>query len=320
MDDHAAGILRESNKVISRLQLLSVYFQEEVVYKIYLRSLVIHQLFEKNTELSVDKLEMFHLQFTSSVIELLKKIKKNNEKNVTLLDDEMRLNDEVIHKLNETLHSEESFVSGKQRQALKINNSLRNLYEVLSGHNTDFPFVRNITQFSARFAKDFYFSINGDQLARLIDYNPAAVYVSTYATIEKKLLGLLCKHEFRSEFVQGLKSGTLVIEVYKFLAEDRYFLFYPSRNLFLFCSPVEVLGEDWSVNSSEKTKMIQELSYKNDKLKSKAASLRTYIPAEIIKLLEENYMKISDMDFLNHLNNFDVQANILKTMLNTDLL
>src|ERR1700710_824223 len=106
MDEHAAIVLKESNQIISRLQLLSVFFQEEVIYKIYLRSQVIHQLFENNAELSIDKLELFHLQFTASVIELLKKIKKNNEKNVTLIDDEMRLNQEVIEKLNETLINE----------------------------------------------------------------------------------------------------------------------------------------------------------------------------------------------------------------------
>lgn len=83
---------------------------------------------------------------------------------------------------------------------------------------------------------------------------------------------------------------------------------------------MEVLKDiDWTNNLSEKEKMIQELSYKNDKLESSAAALKTYIPKEIIDLLEENYLKISDIDFLEHLNNFDVQANILKAMLKTDL-
>jgi len=320
MDEHAAEILRDSNRIISRLQLLSVYFQEEVVYKIYLRSQVIHQLFENNPELSIDKLELFHLQFTQSVVELLKKIKKNNEKNVTLIDDEIRLNQEVIERLNETLVSEDSFIAGKQRQALKINNSLRNLYEVLSGHTTDFPFVKNVTQFSARFARDFYYTISAEQLAALIDYNPDEVYVNSFATIERKLMGVLCKYDFKTEFVYGLKSGTLIIEVYKFLETDRFFLFYPSRNLFLFCTPEETAGADFTSTSSEKAKMIQEMAYKNDKLKSHSATVRTHIPAEIVQLLEDNYTKISDINFLNNLNNFDVQANILKTMLNTDML
>lgn len=320
MDEHAASILKESNQMISRLQLLSVFFQEEVVYKIYLRSQVIHQLFENNPDLSIDKLDLFHLQFTTSVVELLKKIKKNNEKNVTLIDDEIRLNQEVIEKLNETLVNEQSFLTGKQHQSLKINNSLRNLYEVLSDLTKDFPFVKNISQFSARFAKDFYYTISPDQLAQLIDYDQQNVYASTFATIEKKLMGLLCKYDFKTEFLYGLKSGTLIIEVYKFLAADKYFLFYPSRNLFLFFTPEQISGADFSSTSSEKSKMIQELAYKNDKLKSNAAAVKTFIPAEIVKLLEENYMKISDINFLNNLNNFDVQANILKTMLNTDML
>ena len=320
MDDHAAQILKESKRIISRLQLLSVYFQEEVVFKIYLRSQVIHQLFENNAELSIDKLELFHLQFTTSVVELLRKIKKNNEKNVTLIDDEMRLNSEVIEKLNYSVNSEQNFIAGKQRQSLKINNSLRNLFEYLSEHTTDFPFVKNITQFSSLYGKDFYLQINPDQFAQLIDYELNMVYTNSYATIEKKLMGLLCKYDFKSEFVYGLKSGTMIIEIYKFLAVDRYFLFFPGRNLFLFCTPEEVLGTDWSTTSSEKAKMIQELAFKNDKLQSHAAAVKTYIPGEIISLLEENYNKISDIDFLDKMNNFDVQANILKSMLNTDML
>jgi hypothetical protein len=320
MDEHAASILKESNQMISRLQLLSVFFQEEVVYKIFLRSQVIHQLFADNPGLSIDKLELFHLQFTSTVIELLRKIKKNNEKNVTLIDDEIRLNQEVIEKLNETLVNEQSFITGKQRQALKINNSLRNLYEVFSDLSTDFPFVKNITQFSARFAKDFYYTISSDRLSQLIDYQSDEVYVNSYATIQRKLMGLLCKYDFRTEFVYGLKSGTLIIEVYKFLETDKFFLFYPSRNLFLFCSPEDLSGIDFSATSSEKARIIQEMAYKNDKLQSNAAAVKTYIPAEIIKLLEDNYNRIADINFLDNLNNFDVQANILKTMLNTDML
>jgi hypothetical protein len=320
MDEHAASILKESDQMISRLQLLSVFFQEEVVYKIFLRSQVIHHLFADNPDLSIDKLDLFHLQFTASVVELLKKIKKNNEKNVMLIEDEIRLNREVIEKLNETLVNEHSFIAGKDRQALKINNSLRNLYEVLSDLTTDFPFVRNITQFSARFAKDFYYTISSEQLAQLIKYEADNVYANQYATIERKLMGSLCKYDFKTQFVYGLKSGTLIIEVYRFLETDQHFLYYPSRNLFLFYHPEEIAGTDFSGAHSEKAKLIQEIAYKNDKLQSNAASVRTYIPAEIIQLLEQNYQKISDIHFLDNLNNFDVQANILKTMLNTDML
>lgn len=320
MDEHVASVLRESKKVISRLQLLSVFFQEEVVYKIYLRSQVIHQLFENNAELSVDKLELFHLQFTASVIDLLKKIKKNNEKNVTLIYDEMELNHQVIQQLSDTALNEQYFTEGKKSQSHKISISLRNLFEVLSDHSVDFPFVKNITRLSARYAKDFYYTITPEQLATLISFNEAEVYQNSYAVIEKKLMGMLCKYDFKTEFVYGLKSGMLIIEIYRFLEADQYFLFFPNRNLFLFCTLDEIAGIDVSNNLSEKMRMMQELSYSNDKLESKAAAAKTYIPPEIVALLEDNYNKIADINFLNELSNFDVQANILKAMLNTNII
>ena len=319
MDERRVNILRQSRAEISRLQLLSAFFEEEAVYKIYLRSQVIHQLFENNEELDIDKLELFHVQFTASLIELLRKIKKSNEKNVSLIYDEIQLNKELIEKMSSSVFSEKNYGLDKQRQALKVNQSLRKLYQVLSDHTEEFPFAKNITTFSARYAKDFFYEISPEQLATLIDYDPNDVYQDTHAIIQKKLMGLLCKHEFRIEFFYGLRSGRLVIELYKFIDIDRHFLFFPSRNLFLFFELSELTEVDWSNNLSEKARMVQELTYKNDKLVSSAAALKTYIPNEIIALLEENYVKISDINFLDHLNNFDVQANILKAMLKTDL-
>jgi len=319
MDERHLNILRESKAEISRLQLLSAFFEEEAVYKIYLRSQVIHQLFENNEELDIDKLELFHVQFTASLIELLRKIKKSNEKNVSVIYDEIQLNKELIEKMSSSVFSEKNYGLDKQRQALKINQSLRKLYQVLSDHTEEFPFAKNITTFSARYAKDFFYEISAEQLGVLIDYDSKDVYSDTHAVIQRKLMGLLCKYDFRTEFFYGLRSGQLVIELYKFIDIDRYFLFFPARNLFLFFELSELTEVDWTNNLSEKARMVQELTYKNDKLVSSAAALKTYIPQEIIALLEENYTKISDINFLDHLNNYDVQANILKAMLKTDL-
>lgn len=319
MDEHQVNILRASRAEINRLQLLSAFFEEEILYKIYLRSQVIHQLFENNQELDIDKLELFHVQFTASLIELLRKIKKSNEKNVTLIYDEISLNKELIRKMGDTVLSEKSFHLDKQRQALKINNSLRKLFEVLSDHTEEFPFAKNINAFSSRYAKDFFYDITPEQLGTLIEYDPKEMYLDTHASIQKKLMGLLCKYDFRTEFFYGLKSGQLIVELYKFMDIDRHFLFFPSRNLFLFFDLSELKEVDWTNDLSEKGRMIQELEYKNDKLASSAAVMKTHIPKEILDLLEENYAKITDINFLNHLNNFDVQANILKAMLKTDL-
>ena len=55
MDETRLKILNDSNKIINKLQLLSVFFGEEVIYKIYLRSQIIHKLFESNVEAWVNE-------------------------------------------------------------------------------------------------------------------------------------------------------------------------------------------------------------------------------------------------------------------------
>lgn len=319
MDEYRLNILKKSNTEINRLQLLSVFFDDEVIYKIYLRSQVIHQLFANNEDLEIEKLDLFHLQFTDSVIELLKKIKKSNEKNVSLIYDEIDLNEELIERMSGSVINHQNYNLDKQKQSLKINLSLRKLFSVLSDLSSDFPFSKNINVFSSKYANDFYFDLSTDQFSKLIDFQTRQVYTNTYAVIEKKLMGKLCKYDFKTEFYVGLKSGEQVIEVYKFLEIDSYYLFFPSRNLFLFCDIDILKDHDTSNNVSERERIVQELQYKNDRLKSSAAVLKTAISAEIIDLLEDSYHKISDISFLNHLNNFDVQSNILKQMLKTDL-
>ncbi|WP_432712554.1 hypothetical protein [Pedobacter sp.] len=319
MDEHHLNILQLSNAEINRLQLLSVFFEEEVLYKIYLRSKVIHQLFENNPELDIDKLELFHVQFTSSLIALLKKIKKSNEKNVSLIDDEIYLNKEMIRKMSSHVYTEKNFNLDKQKQSLKINLSLRKLYQLLSDHSDEFPFSKNINTFSSRYSREFYKDITTAQLEVLLQYELKDLYIHQHASIQKKLMGLLCKYDFRTAFFYGLKAGDIVIEIYKFLDVETYFLFYPGRNLFILFDINKLEGMDWSNPISDKGRIVQELLYKNDKLTSKIAAIKTYIPEDILLLLKENYMKIDDISFLDHLNNFDVQANILKAMLKTDL-
>ncbi|HEY8956398.1 hypothetical protein [Chitinophaga sp.] len=320
MEDNLAIILNDSNKTISKLQLLSTFFEDEIIYKIYLRSQVVHKLFETNPELDVNKLELFHLQYTATVIDLLRKIKASNERNVSILYDEIQINKDLIASMNDSVFSDKNYQLDKQKQSLKINLSLRKLFQVLSDNSEDYPFSKNINAFSARFSQDFYFDISPDALNELIKFNPAEVYRNNSAIIQRKLMGLLCKMDFKTEFYCGLAAGNLVLEVYRFLNLDRYFLFFPAKNLFLFCDLSTIPGVDWTNTLSKKARLVQELTDKNDNLMSRANVLKTVIPENVQALLKEYYEKISDVDFLQQIGRFDVQTNILKTMLNTNVI
>lgn len=320
MEDNLAIILNDSNKTISKLQLLSTFFEDEIIYKIYLRSQVVHKLFETNPELDVNKLELFHLQYTATVIDLLRKIKASNERNVSILYDEIQINKDLIASMNDSVFSEKNYQLDKQKQSLKINLSLRKLFQVLSDNSEDYPFSKNINAFSARFSQDFYYDISPDALNELIKFNPAEVYRNNSAIIQRKLMGLLCKMDFKTEFYCGLAAGNLVLEVYRFLNLDRYFLFFPAKNLFLFCDLSTIPGVDRTNTLSKKARLVQELTDKNDNLMSRANVLKTVIPENVQALLKEYYEKISDVDFLQQIGRFDVQTNILKTMLNTNVI
>ncbi len=317
MDENAKKILDDSTKIIIKLQVLSAFFGDENVYKIYLRTQVIHTLFESNPDLDINKLELFHLQFTDSVIALLKKIKQANEKNESLLYDEIQLNRELIEKLGSSHNTEQDFNLDKQRQSLKMNLSLRKLYEVLSDDSADYPLSKNINAFSARYCEDFFYDITPELLIALTQYNAGEVYTNANACIQKKLMGVLCKYDFKTVYYCGLKAGNAVLEIYKLIDDERYFLFSPTGNLFLFCDISKITGVDWTNTLSKKTKIVRELTDKNNKLAAAVSAAKTFMPAGIRDLLAESYKKIADVNFL-HSSDFDIQANILKTMLNTE--
>jgi hypothetical protein len=102
--------------------------------------------------------------------------------------------------------------------------------------------------------------------------------------------------------------------------EDRHFLFSPANNLFLFCDVTKLSGIENNSNLSKKEKLAHELQDKIDKLQSDVVTMKSYMPPEIKSLLAENYKKIADINFLQSLSDVDVQANILKAMLNTDII
>ena len=320
MEDNLAHILNDSKKTITKLQLLATFFEDEIIYKIYLRSQVVHKLFETNETLDINKLELFHLQYTASVIELLRKIKSDNERNVELLFNEIQINKDLIEKLNSSVFSEKNFNLDKQKQSLKINLSLRKLFQTLSDDTDENPFSRNINAFASRYAQDFYHDIPPQAMDSLAELDPAKIYRNNHASIEKKLMGWLCKREFRTEFYAGLKAGYQTLELYKFLDEEKYFLYVPAKNFFLFCELAAITEVDWNNNLSKKGRLIAELTDKNFQLNNKASIEKTALPPKIKEVLADYSEKIEDADFLQTIGNYDVQTNILRTMLNTDII
>ncbi len=320
MDEHRINILNASVRMLSKLQVLSVFFADDLIYRIYLRTQIIHQLFEENEELDIDKLDLFHLQYSAALVDLLKKIKKNNEQSVSLLSDEVELNAELVSRIQSPVFTQHSFDMDKQRQALKVSNSLRKLFEVLSDRSTEYPLAKNIGAFSSRFSKDFFYSISPELMNDLDNFNPTEVYQNAYSIIHRKLMGTLCKYNFKIGFSYGIRSGVQVGEVYNLTDTNQYFLFFPARNLFLFCDVSKLADIDRVTELQRHEAFVHELNDKNEHLKNTISVVRTRIPQDIKDLLAEHYKKLTDIDFLQSISKIDVEANILRSMLNTKMM
>ena len=319
MDENRMQILADSTKLLSKLHLLAVFFGDDILYKIYLRSQIIHQLYENNQELDINQLELLNIQFTASVIELLRQIKRNNEKGVSLLDEEIRLNEEMILSLESKALSENDFRLDMHRQELKMKTSLQKLYEALSTDSNSYPFAKNINGFSARYAGSFYAPASPLLLGQLTSFSDDEVYGNAHAVIQRKVLGLLCKHEFRIRFVCGLNAGGQLMEVYVIADTEIQFIYYPSRNLFLLCDAQELSAIRGEV-SERPPDIVEDLRNRTDQLKSKRALARVKLPPDVRGLMAEHYKRISDINFLQDIAHHDTQANILKAMLNTRII
>lgn len=319
MDDNEKQILTDSNKIISKLQLLSTFFEDEVIYKIYVRSQVIHKLFENNPELDSNKLSLFHLQFTESVIELLRRIKKTNEKNTSLILDEIALNEELIQNLVNAVETEVSIEAEVKRHTNKVNLALRMLYQNLSDISSNYPF-NNTQKFGIKFAKDYYTDISKELYDALLTYNPQKIYQNDYAIIDKKLMGLECRYQFNNVFYMGLKNGITFLEIFKIAEDNIYFVFDTTRNIFLQCDFEKIASLEPRNTDSKKQKVIIELRNKNNELEYGISVVKTQIPAEVKQLLSDYYEKIKGMNFLDFINDLDVQTNILKVMLDTKMM
>ena len=320
MDENQKKLFADSNRIIEKLRLLSVFFEDELIVKILIRTQVIHKLFESNPELDSNKLLLFHLQFTESIIELLRKIKTNNEKAVVAIKDEIELNKELMTNLSNALRVEESFDYNKQLQEEQVGKAIFKLYQNLSDHSKENPFPKTIQQFSSKYAKDFFKEITAQLFFELLEFEIGQVYKNGYGVIDKKLLGLQCRYEFKNTFVGGLKDDDRSLELYKILNEEIYFIFYPSKNTFLSVDITKLSEVNLATPVSKKGKILQELEKKTDDLQESIPKVKIRIPKEVTKLLAEYHQKIEKIDFLDLIDDYDIQANILKAMLNTDSL
>jgi hypothetical protein len=319
MEAAHAEIFEDSAKSIGRLQLLAAHFQNDTLFQIYVRTQVIHRLFQTTPELNPDRLALYHLQFTESVIDLLRKVKRVNENRVLVLSEEVRFNELLLEKMQRERVEERQFEIAQIQHTALVNASINTLFQNLSDYAKDNPFPPALYEFSKEWAAAYYTPITEEQLAPFAAYNLEEEYKNGYGIIDKKLLGLQCRYGFKNAFVGGFRCGTDIVEVYKIVGTEDYFSFFHRKNFYndFLQENLEALG--WKPFISESARRIAQIETTIEIARTEAQTAHKILPADVTELLQNYLMRIGALNFLDD-DDYESQANILRAMLQTDSL
>lgn len=316
-EERYVQILKDSNRKLVVLKLLSNFFNHKDFVGVSIRTKVIHSLFQKNQTLDINKLELFHIQYTNSLIDLFQKIKKSKEQHYTLISDEIYINTDVISKLKSEI-GEEKFFEKSKEQAQRMSKKIEKLYQIFASDDSNFFDWNDIMSFSDGVKSEYYREINIEQYENLTVVNRKN-YENKYAKFERKLLGRLNILNFKIKFLCGLVCNNQIVEVYDFRDSNDKFIFIGNDKSFYFIEGEMVKDIDLTKNNSAKGEIITQLQEKNALLELELSTIKTALQESVQEVLKEYLNKISAVDFLEDLQNVDEQTNILKTMLNINI-
>lgn len=315
-----AAIIKDSEKRLNKLKILTNFFDQSQVMAISVRTRVIHDMFAANKELDINKLELFHLQYTDSLLDLLTKLKKNIEQKYLLLINEIQINTDVINSFTNEI-KKDNFLDRVKTHNLIMQAFMESLYNDLAFENK----VSNLTNLqekndlSNEMGAEFYRKIKPQEYDQLNAISSKSMYEFFDFKVERKLLGKLNIQKFKFKFLCGFQCNNQFIEIYEFIHCNEYFVFLKEKNEFLNIVLSDFPNVDFSKNNSNKKEMLLQLKRKNIELKNKAERMMKSIPQDVEIVLNDYDQKISSMQFLDDLQNIDEQTNVLRTMLNINI-
>lgn len=316
-EENFVQIINDSKKKLLVLKLLSNFFNHPDFVNIIIRTKIIHNLFEKNRFLDINKLDLFHIQYTDTLIVLFQKLKKNKEQQYLFLSDEIYINNEFISKIDSEIKNEK-FVERVKSHSQKMSLKVEQLYSTFVTDDKRITNWSDITSFSADFKSEYYREIPLEKYEELVCFE-RNTYDNPNAIIEKKLLGRLNILKFKVKFICGLVCKNEVIEVFQFRDSNDFFIFILNNKSFFFLNEEDRRDMNISENRSNKGSIVEELRFKNQELNKKLATVKTDLTKDVHMVLKDYLEKISSVDFLDELQNVDEQTNILKSMLNINI-
>lgn len=312
MDDEAVIIMSQSKRRLTKLKLLSNFFENVDIISIYIKTDIIHNLFNENKALDYSKLELFHLQYTDSLIELLTKIKKKKENNLLAVINEININNQYISTFEE--RKVDSFEMDRKMYSGIFSKHLKNLYKDL----TEDQFTLNwndVLYFHKRYATEFY-RIEVDESKLKFHLVPSYQYRDY--SIERKLLGKLNIQNFKVRFMCGYRIDRNEYELFKIFQSDEHFIFnIEEKKLYLIDDELAYLNT--SENESNQILIINQLKKKNEELEESIDERKRALPDDVESVLKDYLRNLESVDIMSKIFDVNEETNILRAMLNLNL-
>lgn len=306
----ANEILKVSSKKINKLSVFSNFFNEPVLTNILIKTEVLHKIFSDTIieNLDITKLELFHLQYTDSLIELLSGIKKQIETEILIIENEIWMNKIRLNTYSNTPNPTDEFESDRKYHNNTMSVFLSGIFKNLSYEKVDVD-INSIQKLSLKYGDDFYREIDSSVFKK---DESLPFYKYDIYTIQKRLLGRLNKTNYKVRFVCGYVDGDNYYELYRYFQSDDEFIWDVNNNLFYLVNNLDI---DKSKNTYKKTSLKSELELKTLQLEAKLKTIKK-IPLDIINVLNDYKGMIDNTSGIIKTFNFDEATNVLKSMLN----
>lgn len=311
-------IVKKSKKRIQKLKLLSRFFDVADLINIIIKTEIIHSYFDTNSvnELDVNKLELFHLQYTDSLIVLLEKIKKQKEATILNILKEIDANEDYIASFLSREKGGKDFNVDRKYQNALMSDFLEGVYHNLTDKRSvlDYSKIRNL---SNNFALEYYRKTA--KIEFLLSLPDTKYYEFDNVYIERKLLGKLNINNFKIRFVCGYNINNQIFELYRITDIDEDFIWNLQTNEFYHLPEDIAILLDRTGNTTGKKTIVDELKTRNKELASKEDNIKKEIPEEVIELLTKYKETLDNQDIITQVTSIDEELNILNSMLNLNL-
>ncbi len=313
MNEDAVNIMSQSKRRLTKLKLLANFFENVDIISIYIKTDIIHNLFQENKGLDYSKLELFHLQFTDSLIELLTKIKKQKENDMLAVINEMEVNSKYISGFEEK--RVDGFETDRKMYSGIFSDQLKNLYNDLTEDKSRLNWD-HVMSFHKKYAAEFYRPDVDEELLKSGNF-PAYQYQEY--RIERKLLGRLNIQNFKVRFVCGYAISGNEYELFRIFQTEDYFIFdVEGRKLYLM-EPKKLEKLDISPNESNQGSIVYQLRRKNEQLEETMNERKKVLPEQVIGVLKDYLKNLENTDIMSKMFDINEETNILRAMLNLNL-